>query len=96
MNFLTGAFAAAENCTTLGIRSEHIDVSVDGSGVWQGEVVHAEDLGSDNYLFVEVGAGEPLIVRQEGKLVVKPGAKLGLNPKAGQLHRFDGNGQPIR
>ena len=96
MNFLTGAFAAAENCTTLGVRSEHIDVSVDGSGIWKGEVVHAEDLGSDNYLFVEVGSDEPLIVRQEGKLTVKLGAKVGLNPKAGQLHRFDANGAPIR
>ncbi len=96
MNFLTGRFAEAEGCTTLGIRSEHIYVSPDGAGVWQGEVVHAEDLGSDNYLFVEVGSDEPLIVRQEGKLTVQLGAKVGLNPKAGQLHRFDAQGQPIR
>jgi multiple sugar transport system ATP-binding protein len=78
MNFPTGAFAAAERCTTLGIRSEHIDVA----GVWQGGMVHGEDLGSDNYLFVAVGSDEPLIVRQEGKLAVKPGAKVGLDPKA--------------
>ncbi|MGL6211476.1 MAG: ABC transporter ATP-binding protein [Paracoccaceae bacterium] len=94
MNFLTGAFAAAEGCATLGIRSEHIEVGE--TGVWQGEVVHAEDLGSDNYLFVEVGSDEPLIVRQEGKLKVKLGARVGLTPKAGQLHRFDANGAPIR
>jgi len=96
MNFLTGAFAAAEGCATLGVRSEHITVSGDGSGVWQGEVVHAEDLGSDNYLFVEVGSDAPLIVRQEGKLTVRLGARVGLTPKPGQLHRFDAAGQPIR
>ena len=96
MNFLTGGFATDEGCTTLGIRSEHIEVSADGSGKWQGEVVHAEDLGSDNYLFVEVGSAEPMIVRLEGKLTVKLGAKVGLNPKAGQLHRFNAQGAPIR
>ena len=45
MNFLTGEFAADHGCTTLGVRSEHIDV-VDSGGMWTGEVVHAEDLGS--------------------------------------------------
>ncbi len=96
MNFLTGKFAEAEGCATLGVRSEHIDVSTDGTGKWQGEVVHAEDLGSDNYLFVEIGSDEPLIVRQEGKLQVQIGTKVGLNPKAGALYRFDKDGKPQR
>ena len=59
-------------------------------------MVHAEDLGSDNYLFVEVGSDEPLIVRQEGKLTRKVGDKVSLTPKAGQIHKFDANGTPIR
>jgi multiple sugar transport system ATP-binding protein len=95
MNFLTGKFAADHDCTTLGIRSEHIDV-VESGGMWTGKVVHAEDLGSDNYLFVEVGSDEPLIVRIEGKLATKVGATISLSPKAGQLHKFDANGAPIR
>jgi multiple sugar transport system ATP-binding protein len=94
MNFMTGKFAADHGCTTLGIRSEHIDV-VEG-GIWTGQIVHAEDLGSDNYLFVEVGSDEPLIVRREGKLAMKVGDTVSLAPKAGQLHRFDQNGKPIR
>ena len=95
MNFMTGKFAADEGCTTLGIRSEHIDL-VDAGGKWQGEVIHTEDLGSDNYLFVEVGADEPLIVRQDGKLKVALGAHIQLQPKAGMLYRFDANGKPMR
>lgn len=94
MNFLTGKFATDHGCTTLGIRSEHIDV-VEG-GLWTGTIVHAEDLGSDNYLFVEVGSDEPLIVRREGKLTMKVGDTVSLSPKAGQLHKFDQNGKPIR
>jgi multiple sugar transport system ATP-binding protein len=91
MNFLTGAFAKAENCATLGVRSEHIEIR-DG-GRWQGTVVHAEDLGSDNYLFVDIGADEPLIVRQPGKLQIKEGTTVALHPL--HMHRFDGNGAPI-
>ena len=94
MNFLTGKFAADQGCTTLGIRSEHIDIAE--GGIWTGEVVHTEDLGSDNYLFVEIGTGEPMIVRQPGKLKVTLGAKISLNPMPGQLHKFDANGKPMR
>ena len=94
MNFLTGKFAADHGCTTLGIRSEHIEIAE--NGMWQGEVIHAEDLGSDNYLFVEIGSDEPLIVRQSGKLKLALGAKIGLSPMASQAHKFDANGKPIR
>ncbi|MGL4310884.1 MAG: ABC transporter ATP-binding protein [Paracoccaceae bacterium] len=95
MNFLTGKLAADHNCHTLGIRSEHIQID-DARPMWQGDVVHAEDLGSDNYLFVEVGSDEPMIVRQSGKLTVPLGTKVGLSPLPGQLHRFDASGAPIR
>ena len=94
MNFLTGKFAADQGCTTLGIRSEHIEIAE--NGIWQGEVVHTEDLGSDNFLFVEMGGEEAMIVRQPGKLKVALGAKIGLNPMAGMLHKFDANGRPMR
>jgi multiple sugar transport system ATP-binding protein len=93
MNFLTGKFAAAQNCATLGVRSEHIEVGP--TGLWSGQVVHAEDLGSDNYLFVEVGSDEPLIVRQPGKLKISVGDTVHLTPIPGQLHRFGADGRPI-
>ena len=95
MNFLTGKTAADQGCTTLGIRSEHIEI-VD-SGMWNGVVVHTEDLGSDNYLFVEVdGEADAMIVRQPGKLKVALGAKIGLNPLPGMLHKFAASGKPMR
>ncbi len=95
MNFMTGAAARAYHCHTLGVRSEHIQL-VDSNPVWTGKVVHAEDLGSDNYLFVEAGTDEPLLVRRSGKLTVPLGATLGLSPMEGQVHRFDEKGAPIR
>ncbi|MCU0828429.1 MAG: ABC transporter ATP-binding protein [Tabrizicola sp.] len=94
MNFLTGDFARAHGCTTLGARSEHI--AVVGGGPWSGEVLHVEDLGSDHYIFVEIGADEPVIVRRPGKANIPIGTRVSLAPDPEHLHRFDEAGQPIR
>ncbi len=95
MNFLKGEFAKKHKCETLGIRAEHIDI-VKSAPEWEGEVVHIEDLGSDNYLFVNIGAETPLIVRQDGHNKNKIGDKVKLKPQAKSLHRFDKNEKPIR
>ncbi len=96
MNFLTGDMAAAFDCHTLGIRAEHIDLVDAADAVWTGKVIHAEDLGSDNYLFVEIGSDEPVIVRRGGRLDIKLGAELHLKPQPDQLHRFDASGHPTK
>ncbi len=95
MNFLEGGFAAAHGCHTIGIRSEHLELAPEGQGMWSGKVVHTEDLGSDNYLFVDVGSTEPLIVRQSGKVNVNLGTMVNLRAKDGMIHRFDIAGKPI-
>jgi len=95
MNFLEGAHAARHDCATIGIRSEHIDLVAEGQGEWSGKVLHTEDLGSDNYLFVEMGTSEPVIVRQSGKVTVGLGSVVHLAAKEGHLHRFDQNGKPL-
>jgi multiple sugar transport system ATP-binding protein len=94
MNFLTGKVAADHGCTTLGARSEHIEV-VD-NGPWSGEVLHVEDLGSDHFLFVEIGSDEPIIVRRPGKANIAVGTTVSLAPQAGHLYRFDADGKPLR
>lgn len=95
MNFLTGKLAEQFNCTTLGIRSEHL--SIDNTNpVWQGEVVHYENLGSDNYIFVDIGSEEPMIVREDGTVTMDIGTRVGIRPQEHNLHRFDANGKPIK
>jgi multiple sugar transport system ATP-binding protein len=96
MNFLEGEYAAAHGCATLGVRSEHIDIVPQGSGIWTGTVIHAEDLGSDNFLFVDMGTKEPVIVRQPGKVAIPEGATVSLQPRPGMLHRFDESGRPVQ
>ena len=95
MNFLTGQFADAFDCTTLGIRPEHIEMTDAASALWQGTVVHAEDLGSDHFLFVDIGSSEPLIVRQTGKLQRGLGDTLSLRPTSEHLHRFGADERPL-
>ncbi len=96
MNFIEGELAQAQGAHTIGIRSEHIDLVETGSGLWNGTVIHAEDLGSDHYLFVDIGTQEPVLVRQEGKRVVPQGTQVSIRPRAHDLHRFDENGHPLR
>ncbi|MCA2372428.1 ABC transporter ATP-binding protein [Agrobacterium genomosp. 3 str. CIP 111-78] len=94
MNFLSGKYAESEGAKTIGIRPEHITIATDGSG-WSGEIVHSEMLGSDSYIYVEIGAGEPVVVREEGVTDRKAGERIALVPDAAQIHRFDAEGRAL-
>ncbi len=94
MNFLGEDFAKEYGATTIGIRSEHVVIG-DGQP-WEGEVVHVEDLGSDHFLFVEIGSEEPLICRQPGKTTVPLGSKVSVGPMMDHLHRFGADGRPVK
>jgi multiple sugar transport system ATP-binding protein len=93
MNFLTGGFAQKHKAHTIGIRSEHIQV-VDNGGEWTGKVMHFENLGSDSYVFVEMGSDEPLIVRLPGTSDHKLGDEVQLSPLNGKVHCFNAEGSP--
>ena len=95
MNFLAGKFAEPYGAATLGVRSEHLEMKTSG-GAWKGSVVHAENLGSDTYAFVDVGSGEPIIVRQAGAASWQPGQAVEVTPIGNQVHRFDKAGKPLR
>ncbi len=94
MNFLGGRFAEPHGCATLGVRSEHIDIS-EVDPVWEGKVVHSENLGSDYYIFVEIGAAEPLVVRCPANRAIPWGERVGLIPQTENIHRFDSGGHPV-
>jgi multiple sugar transport system ATP-binding protein len=94
MNFLTGAFADPFKATTVGVRSEHIDIVPDG-GTWNGKVIYSENLGSDSYVYVDVGSGEPVVVRQPGKAAYHAGDQLSFSPRGNLFHRFDNVGKPL-
>jgi multiple sugar transport system ATP-binding protein len=95
MNFLSGKFAEPYKCDTIGMRSEHIDVVAKGGEV-TGKVVHTEKLGSDSYIFVEVGSPEPLIVRQNGTTPIVLDQTVQLSPQQGKVYRFGKDGRPSK
>jgi len=94
MNFLTGKFADPFKATTVGVRSEHIDI-VPSNGTWSGKVIYSENLGSDSYIYVDVGATEPVVVRQPGKANYRSGDMLNFSPRGNQFYRFDDSGRPL-
>jgi len=94
MNFLSGQFADPFKAHTVGIRAEHLDIAP-ADGAWSGRVIYSENLGSDSFVYVDVGAPEPIIVRQPGKAAHHAGDVVGLAPKVHELHRFDADGRPM-
>lgn len=93
MNFLTGEHAKPFCCATVGVRAEHIEIA--DEGVWSGRVIHSENLGSDTYVYIDLGADEPVIIRRPGTAAFLPGATLNISPMPGQSHRFDARGKPL-
>jgi len=93
MNFFTGDLAKKFNAHTLGARAEHMDIVEKGD--WSGKVIHSENLGSDSFIYVNVGSETPIVVRQSGKSVRKPGEMVEISAKEGHLYRFDQDGRPL-
>jgi len=93
MNFLEGAFAERYNAHTVGVRAEHLDVALDGP--WGGKVIYSENLGSDSFVYIDVGATEPVVLRENGKSTHRPGEMLRFAPRGETFHRFDAAGQPL-
>ncbi|HVY52859.1 MAG TPA: ABC transporter ATP-binding protein [Devosia sp.] len=94
MNLFTGANAQKFQAATVGVRPEHLEIR-SSDGAWSGKVIYSENLGSDSYVYVDIGAGDPIIVRQEGKSSYSSGDQLSLAPKGKLYHRFDESGHPL-
>ncbi|CUH89770.1 Maltose/maltodextrin import ATP-binding protein MalK [Phaeobacter sp. CECT 5382] len=95
MNLISGTQAQKYDAATIGIRPEHIDVSMT-EGSWEGYVGVAEHLGSDTFLHVHgSGVSEMITVRISGDISVNQGDTIYLTPQSDQLHRFDAQGTRI-
>lgn len=96
MNLLRGSEAEKYNAYTIGIRPEHLGISVE-AGDWEGTVGVSEHLGSDTFFHVNCPMfSETLTVRAGGEVDLSYGAKVFLTPDAEHLHRFDDKGLRFR
>ena len=90
-------FAAEPRRGDILVQTSGVPVVVDADApVWKGSVIHSENLGSDTFLFVDIGEKEPVLVRQEGKSAIGLGARIGIRPRSEHLHRFDQAGRPMQ
>ena len=93
MNFLTGPLADADGAHTIGVRPENLAITADGP--WSGEVIYAENLGSDTFIHVTLPGDQVVIARAPGKVAYAKGTEVHLTPDAPYIYRFDAKGAPV-
>jgi multiple sugar transport system ATP-binding protein len=88
MNLYDGEVAAAEGCTTYGIRPEHLALSK-SEGKWQGQVRHIERLGADTVVYLNHPVLKQIVARVPGDFEISSGDLVHATPMSGKEHRFD-------
>ena len=94
MNVFGGPSAQKRDAASVGVRPEHLDISMT-AGELKAKVRVAEQLGSDTFVYVNVEGAGSMTVRQDGQAGVKPGDTLYLTPQESRVHRFDAAGLRI-
>ncbi len=79
----------------LGVRPEHLKLAADGQGTFETEVQLVERLGVETYLTVG-RVEDPLIVRTEGDMILRPGDRVSLRVDPDSCHVFDTAGRLVR
>jgi multiple sugar transport system ATP-binding protein len=78
----------------VGVRPENFRLAGDGQGNLTAEVVIVERLGVETYL--TVGSPQnPIVVRTEGDLAIRPGDRISLAVDTAAVHLFDSAGRVI-
>ncbi|OCX66605.1 sugar ABC transporter ATP-binding protein [Thioclava sp. SK-1] len=96
MNFIEGERAASRGAHTIGIRPEHIDLSVDPvEGAIVGKIGVSEHLGSDTFAHVHCEGIGLMNVRVSGEADIHAGDTVYLQPQEHNLHRFGEDGLAI-
>ncbi|MBL0371652.1 ATP-binding cassette domain-containing protein [Rhizobium sp. KVB221] len=96
MNLLNGNHATKFGCTTVGIRPEHLEIAATGDGQWTGTVIHTEKLGADSFIYMDIGADEPMTVRENGTTRYNTGDQVSVKAMEGKMHRFGQDGKPVK
>ncbi len=94
MNLIEGPVAAAQGAATIGIRPEHLVLSMT-AGDWTGRVGVVEHLGSDTFLRVHIDGLDTITVRAEGEVAARYGDTVHLTPQLAKIHRFGADGEAI-
>jgi len=94
MNFVKGQPAAQLGAHTIGVRPEHVMLSLE-SGDWKGRVTVAEHLGSDTFLHIDVEGIGAVTARAGGDFAAKAGDTVYVTPDKTRIHKFNEGGLAI-
>ena len=94
MNLIEGPEAAKHGAKTIGIRPEHLDISLT-TGLWKATVSVSEHLGSDTFFHVTTDTLGPMTVRAGGEVTARHGDTLWLTPQQDKIHRFGQDGKAL-
>ncbi|HKY05921.1 MAG TPA: sn-glycerol-3-phosphate ABC transporter ATP-binding protein UgpC [Blastocatellia bacterium] len=78
---------------TLGVRPEHLHLSQQGQ--FQGEVIVAERLGSETYLYVQMDGGNRVTIETRGDSPAKVHDRVAVQIAGGDCHLFDPSGEAL-
>jgi multiple sugar transport system ATP-binding protein len=80
---------------TLGVRPEHLKVTSEGGDV-NGEVLVAERLGGETYLYTQISDGSMLVVQADGENPTKVHDRIGVVIDGRVCHLFKQDGSAVR
>ena len=81
---------------TVGVRPEHLVPAAPGTGVLNGEVQIAEQLGGETYVYVTLPGGQTVTVEIKGQASVNAGDAMELAFDGGKFHVFGADEKVMR
>jgi multiple sugar transport system ATP-binding protein len=78
---------------TLGVRPEHLHLSQQGE--FHGEVIIAERLGSETYLYVQTDDGKRVTIETRGDSTARIHDRVGVQVDGRNCHLFNSSGEAI-
>ncbi|BBE71653.1 ABC transporter ATP-binding protein [Oharaeibacter diazotrophicus] len=87
--------AAAGAPASFGVRPEDLSLT-DGTGLFRGRVTIVERLGENTLLYVDTGAGEPIVAKVPGTAPVERGATVALTAPVERTHLFGADGRAFQ
>ena len=79
----------------LGIRPEHIEVSLEGEGDLKAIIDNFEQLGSVTYIYLKLESNESLTVQLPYQVSLKRNQKIAVSFDNEKIHIFDGETEKI-
>jgi multiple sugar transport system ATP-binding protein len=78
---------------TLGVRSEHLELNQQGQ--FQGQVLVAERLGSETYLYVQLEGGQMITIATNGDSAARTHDRVAVQINGRDCHLFNSSGEAV-